>query len=383
MCLCFQLSVPATALAATDGIYRLSEVTSVWDGTDANRLSPASSDFDCSYGDEGSLVYTLPWNLNFYGNSYSQIVVDANGFIRFASPSAGSSFNLATTGMGPVIAVWNNDLSSYYYGGIYVQHKTAPERVVIEWQAETYTEEGFSRASTFEAVIFQDGTIRFDYKSFSAASGKDFGSGISKGDGTYFLSVTSTYGNVSTLAGRSYQFIDVSKIPSSNLSIVFSGTGQGTVTSSPPVIGCNSNCSTGFPTGEQITLHPNASQYSLFTGWINGVCSGVGDCLLTLASDSSATAVFDYDVAHQVLASGGTNGYFSSIQSAYDVVADNTTINLWATTYNESVVCDRPVTINLQGGYNSSYSSIAGSVILNGSLKIQNGKVTASGLVIR
>jgi hypothetical protein len=51
MCLCFQLSVAANALAAKDGIYRLSEVSAVWDGTDAKRLSPASSDFGCSNGD--------------------------------------------------------------------------------------------------------------------------------------------------------------------------------------------------------------------------------------------------------------------------------------------------------------------------------------------
>lgn len=205
---CFILCHTLPAQAATDGVYQLSEATSAWDGTDASRLTAPSADYDYTYGDEGSVTYTLPWSFGLYGQSYTQIVADVNGFIRFAAPTAGHSFNLTTTGMGPVIAPWNNDLSSYYYGGVFIQHKTAPERVVVQWQTETYTEEGLSRLNNFEAVLYPDGTIRFDYQAFNTQAGKDFGSGISKGDGTAALSLTAAYGNAYTLAGRSFQFVD-------------------------------------------------------------------------------------------------------------------------------------------------------------------------------
>lgn len=201
------------SFAATDGIYQLSEVPAAWDGTDASRLKDPSADYDYGYGDEGSISYTLPWPVGFYGASYSQIVIDSNGHIRLGSSSASAnSFNLSVTGIGPVIAPWNNDLSSYYYGGFFAQHKTNPERVVIEWQAETYTEEGLSRPNDFEVVIFPDGTIRFDYKSFASQAGKDFGSGISKGDGSASISLTSNYGNAFSLAGRSFIFASGQKL---------------------------------------------------------------------------------------------------------------------------------------------------------------------------
>ncbi|ABQ25673.1 Ig-like domain-containing protein [Geotalea uraniireducens] len=194
-----------TAFASTDGFYNLSEVTSTWEGTDASRTKSPTADYDYTYGDESNLSYNLPWSFNFYGQPYSQINVDTNGNVWFGATGSAHSFNLTNTGRGAVIAAWNNDLSSYYYGGVFVQHKTNPERVVIEWQTETYTEEGFHRPNTFEVVLFPDGSIRMDYKSFSTTNGDDFGSGISNSNGANFISNSSAYGSAFTLTGRSFQ----------------------------------------------------------------------------------------------------------------------------------------------------------------------------------
>lgn len=376
------------SFAATDGIYQLTEVTPsvTWDGTDGVLPQTPTTDYDAVFGDDVSLAYTLPASFSgftFYRQPYSQITVDSNGNIWFSYSGSAYSFSLPSAGKGPVISAWNNDLSSYVAGGIFIQHKTNPERVVIEWQAETYTDEGNLLLNNFEAVLFPDGKVRIDYKEFPAANAKDFGSGISKDDGTHYLSLTSNYGNAFSLAGRSFQFSDVSQVPTNNLNVFFSGTGQGMVTSIPPVIACNSNCSTPFPTGEQISLHPAASQYSFFTGWTNGVCSGTMDCLLTLNADTSVTAVFDFDTAHQVQVSGDSSGYYSSIQAAYNVIADNSTIKLWATDYNESLACNRPVSVTLEGGYDSGYNTIVGDAVLNGHLTISDGMITAHGIVIR
>jgi hypothetical protein len=194
------------AIAATDGVYTLMEVPVHWDGTDGSRLKATSADYDYTYGDEGGLAYVLPWQFTFYGQPYNQINVDTNGNIWLTSTGSAHSFNLINTARGPVIAAWNNDLSSYFNNGVFIQHKTSPERVVIEWQTETYTEEGFYRVNIFETVLYGSGMIRTDYKSFDTANERDIGSGISKSDGTHYLNLSTLYGNAYTLAGRSFIF---------------------------------------------------------------------------------------------------------------------------------------------------------------------------------
>lgn len=376
------------SFAATDGIYQLTEVTSTatWDGADAVIPQTPTADYDAVFGDDVSLTYTLPASFSgftFYRQPYSQITVDTNGNIWFGYPGSAYSFSLPSAGKGPVISAWNNDLSSYAAGGVFIQHKSSPERVVIEWQTETFTDEGSALLNDFEVVLFADGKVRIDYKDFPATNVKDFGSGISKDDGTHYLSVTTEYGNAYSLAGRYFQFADVSQSTNNTLSVAFSGTGSGTVTSTPTGIACNANCNAQFASGTQVTLHPAVSAYSLFTGWTNGVCSGTGDCLLTLNADTSVTAGFDYDASHQVQVSGGSTTYYPSLQSAYDAASDGSTIKLWATTYGETLTCNRPVTVTLQGGYDSGYLSIVGEPVLSGNLAITNGTVVVDGLVIQ
>ncbi len=122
--------------------------------------------------------------------------------------------------------------------------------------------------------------------------------------------------------------------------------------------------------------------YSLFTGWSNGVCAGTGDCLLTLAANSSVTANFAYDAAHQVQIDG-TATYYSALQTAYAAASEGEIIKLWATAYNESLDCSRPVTVTLQGGYDSSYAGIIGDPVLNGVLMITDGTVVFEGFSIQ
>jgi hypothetical protein len=192
---------PSHAPAATDGSYNLFQVPSSWDGAAPSRTAPPTADYDYAYGDEGSITYTLPWPFSFYGQSYSQITADTNGNIWFAATGAAHSITLSNTGRGPVIAAWNNDLSSRTTGGVFIRHKTNPERVVVEWRAETYTDEAGHRPNRFAATLFQNGSLRLDYGSFTATTLKDYGSGISRGDGSAHISLS---GSPYTLSGQSY-----------------------------------------------------------------------------------------------------------------------------------------------------------------------------------
>lgn len=366
------------ASAATDGFYLLSETSYGWDGTDANRTKAKSSSYSYTYGDEKSLTYILPWAFVFYGQSYNQITVDTNGNTWFGTSGVARSFNLVSNNRGPVISAWNNDLSSYYYGGVFIQHKTdAPlgERVVIEWKTETYPEEGYNRLNNFEVVLYPNSSFRTDYKTFGAVKRRDFGSGISKNDGTHYLNLTTTYAPAYSLVGRSFAFTH----NSASISVAFTGTGSGSVTSNPDGLACNTNCSVNFFTGEQVTLHPSPAPYSVFTGWTNGACNGGGDCFLTLNNTASAIATFNKDTAHQVNI-GGT--YYSTIQAAYNAATDGAIIKLWATDYTETVTCATAKTVTLKGGYDNGYASVVGRINLHGALIVRGGKVIANGLTI-
>lgn len=379
--------ITTSAMAATDGAYTLFKLdTAVWDGTDANPFKALSSDYTYFYGDEEYLTYTLPasWQFRFYGQLYTQITVDTNGNIWFGTPGSAHNFALPHAGLGPVSATWNDDLSSLYAGGVFIQHLTAPERVVIEWQTETLTDEGSSLLNNFETVLFDNGMIRYDYKPFTALDAKDNGSGISSDDNSHYLSVSANHGSPTSYASpSSFLFTPLGTGNNLALHVYFAGTGSGMVTSNPSGVSCNTDCSAFFAPDTQVTLSPAASMYSLFSGWSGGGCSGTGNCVVTLAADVSVTASFSYDADHQVQSGTDSPSFYSTLQAAYDATPDGTTIKLWATTYSETLTCNRPVTVILQGGYDAGYTAIVGEPVLSGTLTVTDGTAVVDGLAIQ
>lgn len=75
------------------------------------------------------------------------------------------------------------------------------------------------------------------------------------------------------------------------VTVAKSGTGTGTVTSSPSGINCGSTCSASFSKGAKVVLTATADPGSAFTGW-SGACSGAGTCSLTVKRRLSVTATF-------------------------------------------------------------------------------------------
>ena len=81
--------------------------------------------------------------------------------------------------------------------------------------------------------------------------------------------------------------------PSSfQLTVTLSGTGGGSVTSSPSGIDCGSTCSATYSTGTVVQLTATAANGSTFGGW-SGNCSGSGSCQVTLNQVSTVTATFN------------------------------------------------------------------------------------------
>lgn len=199
---CVLVSKPARA-----AFYEVSEVGGQWETTISSRWQPETVSYVFNYGDDHEIAYSLPWDFPFFDQSYSQIVADGNGNIWFSPADPDNlphSFDLSST--GPVIAAWNSDLTSYTYGGVFIEHKTSPERVVVEWQAEAFSAQSSGLVNKVQAVLYQDGRTRINYGAFPDDGAADAGSGLSKGDGVDVLNLTQLFGSVPDLQNRSFLF---------------------------------------------------------------------------------------------------------------------------------------------------------------------------------
>ena len=71
------------------------------------------------------------------------------------------------------------------------------------------------------------------------------------------------------------------------------GTSGGTVTSSLAGIACGGDCTEAYDSGTAVTLTAGApTAGSFFAGWTGGGCSGRGSCVVSLAADTTVTAVY-------------------------------------------------------------------------------------------
>ncbi len=77
-----------------------------------------------------------------------------------------------------------------------------------------------------------------------------------------------------------------------DLMVSKSGTGAGTVTSSPAGIDCGSDCSETLPSGTSVTLTAAPAADSTFTGWSGSGCSGTSTCTVVMSEARAVTAQF-------------------------------------------------------------------------------------------
>jgi hypothetical protein len=81
--------------------------------------------------------------------------------------------------------------------------------------------------------------------------------------------------------------------PKFSLTVARSGSGSGTVTSSPAGIDCGTACVQSFASGTSLTLTATPDVGSVFVGWTGGSCSGADTCQLVITAATSETAIFE------------------------------------------------------------------------------------------
>jgi predicted outer membrane repeat protein len=85
--------------------------------------------------------------------------------------------------------------------------------------------------------------------------------------------------------------------PKHQLSVSKTGTGDGTVTSTPEGIECGETCTASFTHGTSVTLSAVPVAGSVFSGW-GGDCSDGDDCVLTIDAAKNVTATFDLGLSN-------------------------------------------------------------------------------------
>jgi PASTA domain/Divergent InlB B-repeat domain len=106
-------------------------------------------------------------------------------------------------------------------------------------------------------------------------------------------------------------------LPSYTLSVAKSGSGSGTVTSSPAGIDCGSACSHGYTSGTSVTLTASAASGSTFAGW-SGACSGSGNCSVPMTSAASVTATFALEPSYVLSVTRSGAGTVTSSPAGID-----------------------------------------------------------------
>ena len=133
-------------------------------------------------------------------------------------------------------------------------------------------------------------------------------------------------------------FVIVSSATSYNLSIMKSGTGSGTVSSSPSGINCGSTCTAAYARGSSVTLYATPNSGNVFSGWSGG-CSGMGTtCNVAMNTNITVTATFTPSYNLSIMKSGTGSGTVSSSPSGINcgstctaAYAGGSSVTLYAT----------------------------------------------------
>jgi Divergent InlB B-repeat domain len=127
--------------------------------------------------------------------------------------------------------------------------------------------------------------------------------GACTGTGTWTVVMTAATVVTATFAIATYPF-----------TVICSGSGSGSVTSSPAGISCGTNRIVNH--GTAITLTASPSFGSTFTGWIGGGCSGTGPCTLTVTSPSTVTVMFTLNKYTLSVTKNGTGSSSGTVTSS-------------------------------------------------------------------
>jgi len=161
------------------------------------------------------------------------------------------------------------------------------------------------------------------------------------------------------------------------LTVTLAGTGSGTVNSVPSgAIACPGDCSEVYTSGAQVTLTATPAAMATFAGWSGGSCSGTGDCVFTIAADSSVIATFN--PSPLVMLPGPV--FYATIQDAYSAAAADAVLKVRNQTFSENLVFNG-ANVTFDGGYDATWAA-GGYTTIHGDVTVTTGGVTVNKMTI-
>ncbi len=125
-----------------------------------------------------------------------------------------------------------------------------------------------------------------------------------------------------------------------DLTVALDGTGNGSVSSAPSGITCESDCVETYDQGTAVTLTAVAGADSSFMGW-SGACIGADDCVVTITETKNVTATFALGTnALTVLIDGNGNGSVNSVPTGIDCGGDCAELFDYGTVVTLTAVAD-------------------------------------------
>ncbi len=138
---------------------------------------------------------------------------------------------------------------------------------------------------------------------------------------------------------------------------------------------CTGACAKVFRSGTTVELSA-AGNGTVFEGWSGCDTISGYSCTVTMNGSRGVTASYGYLV-------WASSGKGISIQAAYDRIGVSEVVWVRAAEVTENVNLNRPVTVRLAGGYNSSFTDVIGVSTLHGMMTVTAGTVIVDRLEIR
>ena len=120
-------------------------------------------------GDDESKSVALPFDFNFYGETYDAIDISSNGYLTFGDNGTEyqNSGITDTYSVSNFIAPFWDDLNPAYGGAIYHHYDAEQNQFIVQYQdVARYEVEG---SLTFQAILNSDGSITYQYNNMNAA----------------------------------------------------------------------------------------------------------------------------------------------------------------------------------------------------------------------
>lgn len=129
-----------------------------------------------NFGDDAYFgPVTMPFSFSFFGNSYTQLWINTNGWVTFTDPSYLTQAQMRAVASMPTTGGINNyvagacmdlDMSIANYPGTRVYYDGNTDREVVTfWHAHDYSSTPASNfdSLTFQIVLFADGQVQINY----------------------------------------------------------------------------------------------------------------------------------------------------------------------------------------------------------------------------